>query len=162
MLHVHFFSAHVIHSCAGAVTAPGQHCLLPLLCLAGVAVGPCSPGVRCRNTHPSSSQIYASPGHGPVLFGTGFQVQRAGQPAGWPAWAACPASYAESFECVSVALEDVVPSHPHAYRAETQEFISPFLFYWRALSYGKKSCFTALFLCASGLWISWKTLHLLK
>lgn len=40
----------------------------------------------------------------------------------------------------------VLPLHPEAYRAETQELVSPSLPSCRPLSYGKKSCPTALVL----------------
>lgn len=117
----------------------GQHCLSTSV--------PCSWSrgsmfTRCEEQKypPSSSHICASPGHGPVLFWDrisspesrrAVRLIRLGIVPCWFCW---------------VPRGSLVPSHPQACRAGTQELKSPSLCSCRALSYGKNSCPTALVL----------------
>lgn len=85
----------------------------PPVCLAVGAVGACSPGVRNRNIHQAPHTFVPPQAMVQHSSGTGFQVQKAGEPSGWSAWALCPASSA------------VCPLCPHTPRLAELEPRSP-------------------------------------
>lgn len=157
MLHVHSFlhmwSTHTCRDCDCSRTA-----------LFMSTNGPCSGSMftRCdvQKSHKLLIDLCLPRPWCSALLGQDFKSRKQGSLQTDQLGLPCPASYAER---VSAALEYVLPSHPQAYRAETQEFISSSLFSCRALSYGKKILsHWSVFKCASGPWISWRSLNFLK
>lgn len=120
------FCTHNPHMCPVTVTmrAAEQHCSSPLTCLENVAASPYSPCVRCRNLHPSSSQVSTSTGHGPALFWAVISSPDSRAAFRPLSLAPCPAGCADSLERRLAAWGCVLSSHPPAYRAEIQEGVS--------------------------------------